>query len=151
MDKQKTIEFLQYAVTSLGKGAFAHYVQGKVFASQGLSKLGEKYIGHHTEEMGWVDKLIERILDLGGEVKVEERTVQPVYTDPVEYIKWHLDAQQKGVAQLTEAMQQFAGDPTTYDLLKDYLKDEEEDLYWDQRQLELIEKIGVQNWLVTQI
>ena len=42
-------------------------------------------------------------------------------------------------------------DPITYDLLKDYLKDEEEDLFWSQGTLEIIEKIGVQNWLVKQM
>ena len=39
----------------------------------------------------------------------------------------------------------------TYDLLKAYLADEEEDLYWSQGAVELIEKIGTQNWLVTQL
>ena len=38
-------------------------------------------------------------------------------------------------------------DPITYDLLKAYLKDEEEDLFWSQGAVELIEKIGTQNWL----
>ena len=42
-------------------------------------------------------------------------------------------------------------DPTTYDLTKAYLSDEEEDLYWDEEQLALIEKIGYQNWLVKQM
>ena len=39
----------------------------------------------------------------------------------------------------------------TYDLLKDYLKDEEEDLFWSQGAVELIEKIGTQNWLLLQL
>ena len=39
----------------------------------------------------------------------------------------------------------------TYDLLRDYALDEEEDMYWLQEQLELIEKIGLQNWLVSQL
>lgn len=38
--------------------------------------------------------------------------------------------------------------PTTYDLLKAYLVDEEEDLYWSQEQVEKAEMIGEQNWLV---
>ena len=42
-------------------------------------------------------------------------------------------------------------DPITYDLLKDYLKDEEEDLFWSQGAVELIEKIGSQNWLLLQL
>ena len=48
-------------------------------------------------------------------------------------------------------MADLKDDPTTYDLLKGYLKDEEEDLYWSQGALELIEKIGTQNWLLLQL
>ena len=39
----------------------------------------------------------------------------------------------------------------TYDLLRDYALDEEEDMYWSEQQLELIAKIGLQNWLVKQL
>ena len=42
-------------------------------------------------------------------------------------------------------------DPTTYDLTKAYLADEEEDLYWSEEQLDLIEKIGYQNWMLKQM
>ncbi len=40
---------------------------------------------------------------------------------------------------------------TTYDIMKAYLADEEEDLDWSQGALELIECIGAQNWLFTQV
>ena len=50
--------------------------------------------------------------------------------------------------QLTEAAKD---DYTTYDILKAYYQDEEEDMYWGQGQLELIECIGVQNWLIRQL
>lgn len=42
-------------------------------------------------------------------------------------------------------------DLTTFDLLKDYYKDEEEDMYWGEQQLEVIETIGLQNWLIKQV
>lgn len=54
-------------------------------------------------------------------------------------------------ASETEPQMSLADDPTTYDILKAYLLDEEEDLYWSEGQLELIEKIGYQNWLVKQM
>ncbi len=151
MDKKNSIEALQFFVTGLSRGAFVHYVQGKIFNSQGLTKLGEKYIGHYTEEMGWVEKFIDRIIDLGGEVKVEDNKGDQLVCDPVEYIKVDLAIQEKGVELLRKCMETLTGDPTTYDILKEYLKDEEEDLYWSQGALELIEKIGVQNWLVKQL
>ena len=68
MDKQKSIEALQFFVTHLSDGAFVHKIQGHIFKSQGFNKLGDKYMGHYSEEMGWVEKFIDRILDLGGEV-----------------------------------------------------------------------------------
>ena len=42
-------------------------------------------------------------------------------------------------------------DVTTYDILKEYLKDEEQDMYWSEQQLSLIDMIGLQNWLVKQL
>ena len=71
MDKKKSIESLQFFVTHLAEGAIVHKQQGMIFKAQGLTKLGEKYIGHFNEEMGWVEKFTERILDLGGEIKFE--------------------------------------------------------------------------------
>ena len=38
-------------------------------------------------------------------------------------------------------------DATTYDLMKVYLKDEEEDMYWSEQQLDLCKMIGKQNYL----
>ena len=38
-------------------------------------------------------------------------------------------------------------DATTYDLMKVYLKDEEEDMGWSEQQLDLIKMIGKENYL----
>lgn len=151
MEKQKSIEALQFFVTGLSEGAFVHRVQGQIFKSQGFTKLGEKYIGHYTEEMEWVEKFVDRILDLGGDVKVEKHEARPLCYDPVEYVKADLAIQQPGVEFLRKCMESVAEDPTTYDILKGYLLDEEEDQYWSEGQVELIEKIGVQNWLAKQM
>jgi bacterioferritin len=151
MDKQKSIEALQFFVTGLSEGAFVHKVQGQIFKAQGFEKLGQKYIGHFTEEMEWVEKFVERILDLGCEVKFEGMKSRELISDPVEYVKADLAIQQPGVELLRKCMASLTEDPTTYDLLKAYLLDEEEDLFWSEGQLELIEKIGVQNWLLLQM
>ena len=39
----------------------------------------------------------------------------------------------------------------TYDIMKAYALDEEEDMLWSETQLDLIGKIGLQNWLVKQL
>ncbi|MBE6245460.1 MAG: bacterioferritin (cytochrome b1) [Bacteroidales bacterium] len=151
MDKKKSIEALQFFVTNLSEGAFVHKIQGHIFKSQGFNKLGDKYIEHYSEEMGWVEKFTDRILDLGGCVKAEGQKSRELICDPIAYVKADLAIQGPGVELLLKCMESVKDDPTTYDIFKAYLADEEEDLYWSEEQLEMIEKIGVQNWLVKQL
>jgi bacterioferritin len=151
METKKSIEALQFFVTHLAEGAIVHKQQGMIFKAQGFTKLGQKYIDHFNEEMGWVEKFTERILDLGAEVKFEGMKSRDLINDPIAYVKADLAIQGPGVDMLQKCMADLKDDPTTYDLLKDYLKDEEEDLYWSQGALELIEKIGTQNWLLLQL
>lgn len=151
MDKQNSIKTLQFFVTHLAEGAIVHKQQGEIFKAEGFTKLGQKYIDHFTEEMGWVEKFTERILDLGGELKFEGMQSRKLIQDPIEYVKADLAIQEPGVELLLKCMETVQGDPTTYDLLKAYLSDEEEDLYWSQGTLEMIDCIGKQNWLFTQV
>ncbi|MCR4965472.1 MAG: hypothetical protein K6A41_07425 [Bacteroidales bacterium] len=151
MKKENSIQALQLFATGLTEGALVHKLQGQIFKSQGFTKLGEKYIGHFTEEMGWVEKFYDRILDLGGEVKFEANKSRELINNPVDYLKADLAIQEQGVELLYKCMETLKDDPTTYDIMKGYLADEEEDLYWSQEQLDLIEMIGVQNWLVKQL
>lgn len=151
MDAKKSIEALQFFTTGLTNGAFAHLVQGKHFEALGFSKLAEKYIGHYDEEMDWVKKFIVRINDLGGTVKIENQEGRELVKDPVEYVKADLAIQEKGIEFLYNCVADLKDDPTTYDILKAYLADEEKDLYWSQNALEMIEMIGRENWLVKQL
>ena len=151
MDNQKSIQALQAYATGLAAQSLQHKIQGKVFASQGFSKLGEKYAEHAEEEMGWVDKFIDRIIDLGGQPKVEAAPAMPVTDDPVEYIKADVEVSRREVPVLMQLTTSLSDDFKTYDLLRDYALDEEEDMYWSEQQLELIAKIGLQDWLVKQL
>lgn len=147
MEFKTSLEMLQGIVTELTEGALVHKMQGQIFKSQGFGKLGQKYIDHYSEEMGWVEKCADRMLDLGCTPQVKGNYNRKLYDDAVEYIKADLEIQRRGVETLYKALPMLACDPTSYDIVKAYLADEEEDLYWSEEQLELINKIGVQNWL----
>ena len=151
MNKQNSISILQAYATGLAAQSLSHKVQGKVFAAQGFSKLGEKYAEHATEEMAWVDKFIDRIIDLGGQPKVEAAPEQPIFTDAVEFLKADLEISHREVPVLQQLTTTLIDDFATYDLMRGYALDEEEDWNWSEQQLELIEKIGLQNWLVKQL
>lgn len=151
MNKQNSINILQAYATGLAAQSLSHKVQGKVFSAQGFSKLGEKYAEHATEEMEWVDKFVDRIIDLGGQPKVEAAPEQPIFNDVVEFIKADLEISRREVPVLQQLTTTLIDDFATYDLMRGYALDEEEDWAWSEQQLELIEKIGLQNWLAKQL
>ena len=100
-----------------------------------------------------VEKCIDRLIDLGCEVKLESKAEGSV-KDPVEYIKYDfsLSRNEEGLALMKEVIAlAMVEDYTSYDILKDYMQDEDKDANWMEEQLELIELIGKQNWLVHQL
>ena len=151
MDFTTTLQVSQMIVNELSGSSFVHKMQGLLFKSQGFEKLGQKYLDHYAEEQEWIDKYANRMMDLGcvPQVKVSNETA--LINDPVEYINADMQLQRDGVEQLYKLMPALASDPTTYDITKAYLADEEEDLYWLRGQLELCAKIGHQNFLATLI
>ena len=151
MPNEKVAAGLQAIVTGLSQQADGHQIQSKVFASEGFSKQADKYAEHAKEERGYVDKCIERLLDLGCEVKLEAKQEAPVCKDPVDWVKYDLQVSKDGLAWLKEIVEASRDDYTTFDILKAYYQDEEEDMYWGEAQLELIECIGKQNWLLQQL
>ena len=150
-NKEKVIAGLQTIVTKLSQQADGHAIQSRIFNAEGFTKLGAKYAEHATEERGYVERCIDRIIDLGGDVKNEAKAETPVCKDPVEWVKYDLQVSKDGLAWLKGVMEDAKDDVTTHDILKDYYKDEEEDMYWGEAQLELMECIGKQNWLLQQL
>ena len=149
--KEQMIAALQMIVTDLSQQADGHMIQSRIFAGQGFSKLAEKYAEHAAEERGYVEKCIDRILDLGGKVKNEAKKEAPVCDDAVEWVKYDLQVSKDGLAALAPLVKMAFDDLVTFDILAAYYKDEEEDLLWGEQQLELIAKIGKENWLVQQL
>ena len=98
-----------------------------------------------------MDKCIDRLLDFGCEVKLEAKKEAPVYTDPVDWVKHDLEVSKAGLAWLKEITEAARDDYKTFDILKAYYLDEEEDMYWGEAQLELIDLIGKKNWILQQI
>jgi bacterioferritin len=148
MDKNKSIEALQFFVTNLNAQSFQHKLQAKIFGSLGFKKLETKYLEHAEEEQGYVNQFIDRLLDLGGELKQEAVQAQTLYKDPIEFLKADYKVSVEGIELLRKCMDGIKDDLTTFDMMKVYLKDEEEDMYWSEEQLGLIECIGDKPWLM---
>jgi len=148
MDAKKSIETLQFFVTNLNAQSFQHKLQAKIFGSIGYKKLEAKYLEHAEEEQGYVNQFIDRLLDLGGELKQEAVDAQKLYTDPVEFLKADYKVSVDGIELLRKCIDGIKDDLTTFDMMKVYLKDEEEDMYWSEEQLGLIEILGDKPWIM---
>lgn len=142
---------LQMIITQLGQQADGHELEAIILGNKGYAALQEKYAGHAAEERSWIDKCANRLMDLGGTVKLEDKKGASVSEDPIEWIKYDRQVSIDGLQGLAKLVELARCDYTTYDILKAYYEDEEQDLYWDDQQLELIEKIGPQEWLYRQL
>ena len=134
---EKNIANLQIIVTNLAQQAEGHFIQAKIFEAKGFSKLAEKYKEHTEEEREYVEKCIDRIIDLGGKVKLENKAGTEVFENPVDFIKYDLQVSVNGLKLLKDMLNDASDDLTTFDLLKDYYKDEEKDMYWENNNLKL--------------
>ena len=150
-DKAKILEGLQVIVTDLEQQAAGHAIQSRIFAAQGFTKLADKYKEHADEGRGYVVKCIDRILDLGGTVRNEAKKEAPVFTDSLEFVKYDLQVSRDGLAWLAGLVEEARADYSTFDILKEYYQDEEEDMHWAEGQLELVKLIGKENWYIQQL
>ena len=137
MTNNKIIDNLQIIVTNLAQQAEGHFIQAKIFEAKGFSKLAEKYKEHTEEEREYVEKCIDRIIDLGGKVKLENKAGTEVFENPVDFINYDLQVSVNGLKLLKDMLNDASDDLTTFDLLKDYYKDEEKDMYWENNNLKL--------------
>ncbi|WP_228026850.1 ferritin-like domain-containing protein [Campylobacter californiensis] len=109
-NKNEIIKSLQFLVTNLSQAADLHAMQSRIFASQGFSKLAEKYKEHAAEEREFVVKFMDRILDLGGELKLESKEGDKVYKDAVEFIKADFEVSKNGLCEVATFVENAKAD-----------------------------------------
>ena len=131
-----------------------YFVQSRMYEDWGFIKLRDHFIHEMEEEQGHATRLIERILFLEGLPDLKPRAAYQLFKDTPKIYQQNLkmemvvvDELKKGIA-LCEAKSDFL----SRDLLKDLLKDTEEDhVFWLETQLGLIEKVGIKNYLQSMI
>lgn len=90
-------------------------------------------------------------MDLGGNISYQSQEAFEVPTTALEWLRQDLEISKNDLKDLSPLIKAVSEDFVTYDLLKGYYKDEDDDLQWTQQQLDLIDFIGYQNWLTQQL
>jgi len=129
-----------------------YFIHSRIYEDQGLVKMYTRLDHEMQEETQHADALLRRILFLGGMPDMRPNPFTPG-TTVVEMLQKDLaveyevrDALQKGM-ELCESVRDYV----SRDLLLAQLRDTEEDhAYWLEKQLGLIEKMGLPNYLQSQ-
>jgi bacterioferritin len=136
------------------QSAYNQYLlHSQLLKSWGIEKLAATERAEVNDEMGHAELLLERILYLEGTPKMAGGEPAEVGADIVEILKRDLALEVKGIADLREgiAVAMRVGDQISRELMVKILADEEHHEDHLLTQLELIEKIGLANYITAHL
>lgn len=130
-----------------------YFLHSRMFNDWGIEKLGSAEYKESIQQMKDADKIIERILFLEGlpnlqnlgKLYIGQHTVEVLNCD-VRKVNENIEALQKAVSLAEQEM-----DYVTRDLVQEILEEEDEYLDWATTQLDLVEKVGIENYIQSQI
>jgi bacterioferritin len=131
-----------------------YFIHSRMYENWGFSKLYERIAHEVLDETNHADALIKRILFLEGTPDLTKRDPLHVGSTVEEMLKNDLALELQVVADLRKVMAfcESVQDYQTRAILQAMLKDTEDDhTYWLEQQLGMIERIGLQNYLQSQI
>ncbi|MFC0130952.1 bacterioferritin [Massilia eurypsychrophila] len=130
-----------------------YFLHARMYRHWGMEKLGKKEYEESIGEMKHADKLIDRILMLDGLPNLQALHKLLIGEHTQEMLE--LDLQLEKAAQVTVKegilASEQAADYVSRELFVVILEDTEEHIEWLETQLDLITKIGIQNYIQSQL
>lgn len=130
-----------------------YLIHSRMYEDWGLSKIYERINHEMEEESMHADAIIRRVLFLEGTPNMDRHDIN-VGDDVVSCLKADLALEYEVREKLAKGVKlcEEKGDFVTRDMLRQQMSDTEEDhTYWLEKQLGLIEKIGLQNYIQSQM
>ena len=130
-----------------------YFLHSRMLTDWGLVALGKQEYAESLDEMRHADQLIERILFLDGLPNLQELKRLRIGENVPEMLRCDLQLEMDAMPLLREcvAHAESTGDYVSRDLFAGILSSEEEHVDWLETQLGLIDKVGVQNYLQSQM
>lgn len=150
MKKEEIISVLENLAKVWFSTSQQNAIHSEIFRDKGLNKLADKFQEEATEEFEEAQKVIKRIIELGG-TPVMAFESHPIFTNIEEYLKAFYEESLEGIEKLSEIASKITNDFVSKNMIQEFIIGEKEHLDWVRHDLKLIETIGLKNYILEQL
>ncbi|WP_179593059.1 bacterioferritin [Cupriavidus plantarum] len=135
---------LKHELTAINQ----YFLHARIYRHWGLNALGKHEYDESIEEMKHADQIIERILMFDGLPNLQDLDKLLLGENTEEMLGCDLKLERVSQTNLKESIKylESIGDYVSRDVLTPILDDTEDHIEWLETQLELIRKVGLQNY-----
>lgn len=145
----RVIEYLNKALRNELTAINQYFLHSRMLKDMGLKELADHEHEESVDEMKHADELVERILFLEGLPNMQDIGRLMIGEHPKEMLECDLKLEMEAIPLLREAIAhcESISDFVSRDLFAAILESEEDHVDWIETQLDLMDRVGVENYL----